>query len=65
MADHLEDRSDVEKVMKVALDNDLGDIAHMLMTMTEREIADRLGMSQSKIHRKVEKLRELCREAGE
>lgn len=50
--------------MKVALDNDLGDIAHMLMTMTEREIADKLGMSQSKIHRKVEKLRELCREAG-
>lgn len=64
LADHLEDKDLNEQVKKVADENDLGDLARMLETMTQKEIAEHLGTTQPNVHKKIEKLRKLCRDKG-
>lgn len=58
--EHLEESDLVAQVQKIADENGLGKIAKLLMTMTEREIAEELCQTHQAIHKKVEKLRRLC-----
>lgn len=46
LAAHLEDKDLFEQVIKTADDNGLGDVARMLGTHTQAEIAKELGISQ-------------------
>lgn len=61
LATHLEDKDLHEKVMETAIENGLGDIARMLGTHTQAEIAKELGIAQGTVAKKVQKLRELCK----
>lgn len=60
LAAHLEDKDLYEKVMETAIENGLGDIASLLGTHTQAEIAKELGIAQGTVAKKVQKLRELC-----
>lgn len=60
LVQHLEDRSDIELVHGIAEKNGLSKVARLLPFMTEREIAGILDIPQAKVHRQIEKLRELC-----
>ena len=46
LAAHLEDKDLYEKVMETAIENGLGDVARMLGTHTQAEIAKKLGITQ-------------------
>lgn len=56
---HLQDKDECEAILKIAKANRLDKIARMLMTMSEREIADELQISQVAVHKKVQHLKDL------
>ena len=59
---HIEDRDMAGFVEDVAGNQGLTCIVDCLKNgMTEREIADELGTSQSSVHRDIEKLRKMCK----
>jgi len=55
----------VDRVLEIADAHGLGKIARMMKTMSEREIARELCQTHQAVHKKIEKLRRLCRDAAE
>lgn len=61
LSEQLDESDLINRVQEIADKNGLGKIAKLLKTMTEREIAEELCQSVSAIHKKIEKLRRLCK----
>ena len=51
-------------IAELAERNGLSETAEALKTCSERETADRFGISKSAVHKRVEKLRRLCEDVS-